>query len=88
MADLSKVVGNFEWLAEFGVRKELFGEGAPDDLAPQSGCNRYRGSGGWLSGYIPFWCTCSIAGYSELIALCPDLRCSRTIGKPARLAGA
>lgn len=28
-ADLSKVVRNFEGLAEFGVRKELFGEGVP-----------------------------------------------------------
>lgn len=28
-ADLAKVVGNFEGLAEFGVRKELFGEGVP-----------------------------------------------------------
>jgi choline dehydrogenase-like flavoprotein len=29
LADLSKVVRNFEGLAEFGVRKELFGEGVP-----------------------------------------------------------
>jgi hypothetical protein len=28
-ADLSQVVRNFEGLAEFGVRKELFGEGVP-----------------------------------------------------------
>ena len=28
-ADLAKVFGNFEGLAEFGIRKELFGEGVP-----------------------------------------------------------
>ena len=32
LADLSKVIGNLEGLAEFGVRKELFGEGVPVEL--------------------------------------------------------
>lgn len=34
MADLSTVVHNFEGLAEFGIRKALFGEGVPVEAMP------------------------------------------------------
>ena len=49
------------------------------------------GAVAWLGGYVSFLaahagCKYSIAGYSELIAVCSDLRCPRTIGKACLLA--
>ena len=49
------------------------------------------GAVAWLGGYVPYLtahagCVYSIPGYSELIALCSDLRCPRAIGKACLLA--
>ena len=49
------------------------------------------GAVAWLGGHVSFLaararCTYSKAGYSELIAMCSDLRCPRMIGKACLLA--
>lgn len=49
------------------------------------------GAAAWLGSYVSFLTgrarfSCSIVGYGELIALCSDLRCPRSIAKACLVA--